>query len=211
MATHRSLVKKKCRNCLKTYSPFYTAGKRGYYCSRKCFEQDHKAIFVTLTCFQCSKEFKRDESYHRFTRARRTTKRVFCSKYCFTKNNRTDANPLRRQAGELRYHHSSKHWRGITAAHLKKEPNCAVCGKKAAATDHIIPFSAIAKYCKGADPDAEVNRMSLCRTDHGTKTGADRHLFRGDGLRFMQNLVGWPLERVYAAGSHYGFSLRPRY
>lgn len=205
--SRRSAAIRLCKVCGTNFRPFHRNDiRRGKYCSRKCWKSDQRRNEVVLVCQECKKFFTRHVAIHRLRKTDRLDRRLFCSKLCFVRNNRTESNPLRRQAGELTYHHHSKAWKQKSRAWLNREKLCVPCGKKAKTTDHIIPFSAICKFSPGSDPDAEINLMALCRICHGTKTGADRHLFQGDLLRFRQMLAPtWPMDRVESALKHYGF------
>lgn len=208
-ARRNRLRPRKCKVCGKDFYPFHANDlRRGKLCSRACWRKYWKAEKLKIPCFHCKKEFITSAPVHRWKKLRRGDKRKFCSKRCFILNNKTKENPLCRQVGELKYHHDSKAWKDVSKDHRRTEPNCVPCGAKAVSTDHVIPFSAICRFAAGMNPDLSLNLMSLCRPCHGIKTGADRHLWRGDILRFVQMLRAgnWPMERLAAAGRHYGFA-----
>lgn len=73
--------------------------------------------------------------------------------------------------------------------------------------DHIVPERMILQLCPGMNPHDPINLMCLARSCHGIKTSADRHLCRGDKLRFLQILGerNWPMGRVHTALKFYGF------
>lgn len=72
--------------------------------------------------------------------------------------------------------------------------------------DHVLARR-LAQTCEGKDPDCDLNVMDICATCHGIKTAAERKLYRGDRLGFMQVLRcgGWDMERVERAFRFYGY------
>src|SRR5215472_4142847 len=129
--SRRSAKVRICRVCKNSFRPFHPNDlRRGKYCSRECWKKATRK-FLELKCKQCGRLFVRRLAHWRHKHFRRGDKRFFCSRRCFVLNNRTEDNPLRRQAGELKYHHGTKKWKELSAQTLAKEPRCAVCGRKA--------------------------------------------------------------------------------
>lgn len=63
-------------------------------------------------------------------------------------------------------------WRRIRAAHLRRHPLCALCGRPAAVVDHVQPhrlsfLESRAAWQLARDP---ANLQSLCTTCHNAKT-----------------------------------------
>lgn len=194
-------VKRRCKICGTTFSPFHANDlRRGKFCSRECWTtwwSQRRPKAAQLKCFECGKTFLRAQSHA----ARRGDKRRFCSRACFAANNRTASNPLRRQHPELVRHHVNRKWIVASGAFRKRNPVCSSCGEKTTTVDHVVPFSFVRQYFPDANPDISANLAPLCRTCHGAKTQADRHLVRGDKLRFEAEMrrMGYPLELFHAA------------
>jgi 5-methylcytosine-specific restriction endonuclease McrA len=65
--------------------------------------------------------------------------------------------------------YASAAWRSARAAQLRREPNCAECGRPATHVDHIRPR---AEGGAALDPS---NLQSLCETHHRAKTVQESH------------------------------------
>lgn len=55
------------------------------------------------------------------------------------------------------------HWQQVSAAYLRRSPECVVCGAQATDVDHIVPRS------RGGTDD-EDNLQALCHSCHSRKT-----------------------------------------
>lgn len=88
---------------------------------------------------------------------------------------------------------------------LDENLNFNIWDVNSAHIDHVVPERLVLKLTD-QNPHELVNLMSLDSSCHGTKTSADRHLCRGDKLRFLQVLRenGWEMQRVEAALKYYG-------
>ena len=66
----------------------------------------------------------------------------------------------------------SSKWRKVRAAHLEKNPECEVCGRKTLVeVHHVMPFSQF--------PDLELEPSNLLTLCENKKNGLNCHLFVG--------------------------------
>ena len=72
--------------------------------------------------------------------------------------------------------------------------------------DHIWPVRFLLSL--NLDPHQEVNIVSVCGTCHGKKLKHEDKIFAGNTAGFLEGLnkIGYPMDRVYEAGKHYGFT-----
>lgn len=173
---------RECRMCKKQFER--RIGDLSTFCSPIC-RNKARAKVKEITCHKCGKKFI-------------ARKRKFCSNACARGFFRTGNHPNWRGGHRQR--------RGLDwddkclAARERANFHCELCGKpedkeEKLSTDHIIPY----RLVKENDP---INLICLCRAPcHVKKTHAERHLLRGDLLRFEQklNAQGWDMERVKLA------------
>lgn len=202
----------KCRACDKKFNTLpsrISDPRRGKFCSRKCWLDWHKAKKVKLSCHQCHRKFERSLPLHTHHRAKRKDKRAFCSRECLKAWRASADYPVRRHP-EAHVGYSRKPHKKWSDEGFVAEPNCAVCGERGEAADHIVSVSVILQLGIPAERAyVPQNRMTLCRSHHGFKTGADGRLFEGDVLGFAARLRtgGWPMDRVILATEFYGLVL----
>lgn len=72
---------KKCKVCGTPFYAFPNKGKRGIYCSRKCFATDKQNHWISFKCDNCGKEVKRPRWRH----TTQPMKHRFCSLRCYGK------------------------------------------------------------------------------------------------------------------------------
>jgi hypothetical protein len=74
---------------------------------------------------------------------------------------------------------------------------------------HLVPERFLRTNCKGCDPHATVNLITVLPRIHSAATAAENRLFRKKGpdlIGFLSesNRAGIPMERLEAALRHYG-------
>ena len=83
----------------------------------------------------------------------------------------------------------SSKWRKVRAAHIAKNPECEVCGRKTLLeVHHVMPFSQF--------PDLELEPKNLITLCENKKNGLNCHLFvghLGNYSRFNPNVKGMAL------------------
>lgn len=96
-------------------------------------------------------------------------------------------------------------------AGFEREPGCAICGKRSGrGQDHIVSVSVLFKLGVPIEQICvEINSMTLCKSHHGIKTGADGRLYEGDVLEYLRRLRsgGWDMDRIEKALTHFGFKV----
>ena len=178
----KRILKPKICHCGKEFMPKFSYQK---HCSAKCRWAAKRANDNKLVhCVRCQAWERKSELRH-----------GRCSA-C----NRELSEGLRGEGT----HFGGKEWTDIAKEIRRINGNaCCICGRKPETggipVDHIIPRRWMEQH--GLNPHIAVNLACLCTEHHGTKTGLEDYLFKGDNVGFCSELAGmnYPLGRVLAA------------
>jgi hypothetical protein len=66
------------------------------------------------------------------------------------------------------------------------------------ACDHLFPERFVRRFCKAANPHVGENLFVITPGLHAKKTAVEKHIYKGDFLRYKQELVrlGWTVEQI---------------
>lgn len=69
------------------------------------------------------------------------------------------------------------------------------------AADHLFPERFVRRFCIGADPHVRENIFVITPGLHAKKTAVECHIYKGDFLRYKQELLrlGWDSEQIMGA------------
>ena len=67
-----------------------------------------------------------------------------------------------------------------------------------AACDHLFPERFVRRFCKGANPHIAENLFVITPELHAKKTAVEKHIYKGDLLRYKQELIrlGWDVTQI---------------
>lgn len=79
-------------------------------------------------------------------------------------------------------------------------PVCGPGGKWVVrrACDHLFPERFVRRFCKAADPHVAENLYVITPALHARKTAIEKHIYKGDFLRYKQELIrlGWDATQI---------------
>lgn len=66
------------------------------------------------------------------------------------------------------------------------------------ACDHLFPERFVRRFCKAADPHVAENLYVITSGLHARKTAVEKHIYKGDFLRYKQELIrlGWDATQI---------------
>ena len=85
-----------------------------------------------------------------------------------------------------------KHWKRIRGIHLRKFPDCVVCGLPGNEVDHIQPIS--------ERPDLRLsmaNLRTLCKKHHSRRTVIDQGWHKGKAISVPAGADGLPADPLH--------------
>lgn len=172
---------RKCRHCKAEFQPRRTAQP---YCSVRCHREATQAVYVTVTCAHCAREFRKRGSNRR-------QRFHFCNKVCQHKFTRGENSHQWRGGHDA---NRGPNWIRLAAKIRDRDGHvCQRCGTTEAENgqkldvDHIIPWRELIKHGVEVANDPE-NLVSLCRSCHRWKsmTVEKAWLERGDCLAMSE-------------------------
>lgn len=175
---HRGIIRicKTCSNEFERYDRRWQAN----YCSRGCYEKDHVAEVVTLTCVNCSEVFKRKKCFDERAGVDLDRSR-FCTRKCAGQYLRGENSPFylgNRRADRGPFWKEAKLTCITRRVKVCRFCDGAVVGRNAC-VDHIIPYRLFERTESGLRLSChDSNLWLLCRGCHAKKTVMERILYR---------------------------------
>ena len=115
-------------------------------------------------------------------------KRCICGKVDCQRHGSSGWAGYKRRHPERAAFYASSTWRVMRDRHLKANPDCVVCGKKASHADHVLAIA------NGGTTDGQL--QSMCAKHHHEKTVRDSHQAarRAAERRREENRAAWKKE-----------------